>query len=437
MHRFILPLGLAVLLFNPAAAQTLEVARNDAAPLSAHAGRAWTLADSVKRALDVAPEMRAAETEIAAREGELSQAGAWPNPTVDVRADNKLGIEDGRGGTDLTQIALSQPIPLRRLSRQRAAAQASLEGAQENRRYQKLLLEREVARVFHALQLATARRQLAGERLRLIAESPNTSHKTGTDRLVRYLTPLERRRLAILSEEASQAVAVAEREQQKALIDFRALLALPAGSAAETAALLVSATPASLEVLTRTLDEHPALAAARKDAEAAQAGIASSESQRYADPALNLFRERDYLAGERRDVTGIGVSVQIPLWDSNSGMVSKAKADAGRAQARLDAAQRDARSRLEQAHTQLLRLLEQSERLRGKLLEPAHEVFTLSRRGFAAGELNILTLVDANNTYFDALTRHLELQHESLQADAELRLAAGIPVIAPAMGDTQ
>lgn len=391
----------------------------------------WTLEAATRRVLELAPERREAEAEVATREAELRQAGAWPNPTVDLRADDRLGQEDGRGGTDLTQIALSQPLPLRRLARQRAAAEANLESARENRRYQQLLLERDAARVFHALQAAAARRQLAAERLRLVVESPNAARKAGADRLVRYLTPLERRRLAILNEEANQAVAAAEREYQNALIDFRALLALPAEAQAEPATLIPPPAPTSLDMLARSLDTHPALAAARKEAEAAQAGIAVAQSQRFADPALNLFRDRDYLAGERRDVTGVGVSVQIPIWNTNNGTVAKARAETERAQARLAALKRDARSRLEQAHTQLLRLLEQTERVRTNLLEPAREFFALTRRGFAAGELNILSLVDANNTYFDALARYLELQQESARAAAELRLASGVSVLNP------
>jgi cobalt-zinc-cadmium efflux system outer membrane protein len=393
----------------------------------------WTLESSVERATTVAPERRAAEAEVAARAGELTQAGAWPNPSIDLRADDRLGQEDGRGGTDLTQIALSQPLPLRRLARQRVAAEANLESARENRRYQRLLLEREAARVFHALQTAAARRQLAAERLRLVEESSGAARKAEADRLVRYLAPLERRRLAILNEEAHQAVVAAEGEHQKALIDFRTLLALPADTQVEPAALVPPAAPAGFDTLARALDTHPALTAAQKEAEAAQAGIAVAQSQRFADPALNLFRERDYLAGERRDVTGVGVSVQIPFWNTNSGTVAKARAEAERAQARLAAIKRDARSRLEQAHAQLLRLLEQTERLRTHLLEPAREVFTLTRRGFAAGELNVLTLVDANNTYFDALARYLELQQESARAAADLRLASGVSVLNPSM----
>jgi cobalt-zinc-cadmium efflux system outer membrane protein len=428
MYKYFKTLWLAVLLINPASAQNLSAT----APALPQKVTLWTLADSIRQALDVAPEMRAAEAEINARGGDLSQAGALPNPTLEVRADNRLGMEDGRGGVDITQIALSQPIPLRRLAHQQNAAQASLESAQANRSSQRLLLEREVAHVYHALQLAAAKRRLAEERQQLVADylnvSLNASRKPGADRLVRYLTPLERRRLAILHEEANQTVAVAEREQQKALLDFCALLALTSGSQVEPVALTLPAAPASLAVLTRTLDEHPALVTARKEAEASQAGIAVAESQRLADPTLTLYREGGYIAGQRRDATGLGVSMQIPFW-SSSGLVVRARAEFDRTQARFEVVQRDAHSRLELAHSQLLRLLEQSERLRTNLLEPAREMFALTRHSFAVGELNLLTLVDANNTYFDALARYLELQHESVLASADLRLASGVSLL--------
>ncbi|HQS58771.1 MAG TPA: TolC family protein [Gallionellaceae bacterium] len=408
---------------------------NSAVPVLAKEGTSWTLADSVRRAFDIAPELRAAEAVIAARGGDLSQAGAWTNPTIEVRADNRLGMEDGRGGADITQIAFSQPIPIRRLAHQQNAAQASLESAQANRNAQRLLLEREVARLYHALQLAAAKRQLAEERQQLVAESLNASRKPGTDRLVRYLTPLERRRLSILSEEANQTVAVAEREQQKALLDFRALLALPNGTRIEPVALTLPVASASLATLTRALDEHPALVAARKEADAMQSGIAVAESQRLADPVLTVYREGGYIAGERRDATGVGLSVQIPFW-SSSGMVVRARAESDRAQAQLAVAQRDSHSRLELAYTQRLFLIEQSERLRTNLLEPAREMFALTRSSFAAGELNLLTLVDANNTYFDALERYLELQHESALAAADLRLASGVSLLESSKGIT-
>lgn len=431
MRIFLLLIILTALFINSASAQTPAgvSGKEDAEQVSVKAGAIWTLSDSVKRALDIAPELLAAEAEITARTADLTQASAWPNPSIDVDANNRLGLESGSGGADLTRIGISQPLPLSRIAHQRTAAEANVERAQANLRYQHLLLERDVARTFHALQLAAAKHQLAEERQRLVAESLNASRSSKTDRLVRYLTPLERQRLSLLNEEAIQADAVAERAQQKALIDFRTLLALPNLNRAEAVALTLPAHPVSLEKLLRELDSHPALLAARKDAEAAQAGISVAESQHYADPTLSLYRERDTLAGARRDVTGVGISVQVPLWSNSSGTVAKAGAESERMQAQLAVAQRDARSRLEQAHTQLLRLLDQTVRLRTNLLDPSRSMFSLTRRSFAAGELNVLTLVDANNTYFDALARYLDLQQECALAAADLRIASGISLL--------
>ena len=390
----------------------------------------WTLEAVVQRAMEVAPEIRSAEAEIAARAGELTQAGDWPNPTIDLSADDRLGQEDGRGGTELTQIALSQPLPLRRLARQRAAAGANLESARENRRYQRLLLEREAARVFYALQHTDAGVGLARSRLDL-AEGYGRPDPGGKarDPLVRYLTPLERIRLAVLREEARQAVMVAEKDYQKALAEFRSLLALPADTVVQAAPLDLPAPPPELAGHEQNLDAHPLLAFARREVEAARAGVAVAESQRFADPTLNLFRERDFLNGERRDVTGIGISFPIPLWNQNRGPVAKARAEVLRAQAQLWLRQRDTLTRLSQSYTELARLIEQAQRTRDNLLEPARQVFDLTRRGFASGELNLLALVDANNTHFDAQARYLELLKEAQVAAAELRLAAGISLL--------
>ena len=391
--------------------------------MAAADGATWTLESTIQRVVQVAPEGRAADADVAARQGELTQAGSWPNPTIDLRADDRLGQEDGRGGTDFTQFALSQPLPLRRVPRERAAAEARLAGAEEGRRLRRLELERAAARSFHELQWAQAKLELARARLKETESYPGA---TGArDRLVRYLAPLERARLAILREEANQAVAAAEREREQALIAFRARLALPADAVAEASPLAEPPAPPAFEALERNLENHPALAAARKENEAAEAGIAVAQSQRFADPALNLFRERDILAGSRRDVTGVGLSVQVPLWNTNSGVVDKAKAGALRARTELDIARREALTRLRRTHAELMRVRAQAERVRTSLLEPAQRLDELARRSFAAGEANVLALIDAANSYFDAQARYVELVAQAQEAQAELRLAAG------------
>lgn len=387
----------------------------------------WTLEAAVRRAREIAPETRVADADVAARAGELRTASSFPNPTIDIRADDKLGQEDGRGGTDFTQLALSQPLPLRRLERERRAAQARLASSEAARRYRLLQIERETAEVFYATQLAQDRLALARERLAQTDIYPGGEQRR--DPLKRYLAPFDRARLAILHEEANQAIAVAEREHQKALTGLRVRLGLPADASVEVASAVLPPAPSAFDTLARDLDNYPAVATARSSLDAAVAGVDAARSQRFADPSLNLFRERDVLANERRDVTGIGISVQVPLWNTNRGPIDKAVAEAARAQAELDVERRDALARVQTSYTELTRLRLQLERVRDKLLEPARKLHELARRSFSAGEVNVLALIDAANAYYDARSRYLELLAQAQLTAAELRLATGASLV--------
>lgn len=384
------------------------------------------LESAVERALQVAPEIGAADADVAARAGELRQARSWPNPTVEARADDKLGQETGTGGTRLTQLALSQPLPILRLPRERRAAEARLAAAEASRNFRRLQIERDTAQAFFAAQLAQTRLALARERLDQTGRYPSNERR---DPLKRYLTPFDRARLALLREEANQAVASAAREHATALAELRARLALPATADVELPDPALPAAPSASDPAPSAIDHHPAIAAAQRAHEGAVAGIAAARAQRFADPALNLFRERDLLNDARRDVTGVGVSVQVPLWNLNRGPVERAQAEAARAQAELDAQRREIALGLVRSQTELARLRAQAEQVRDSLLEPARRVHELAQRSFHTGEVNVLALIDAANTYYDARARYLDLLAQAQLAAAELRLAAGRSVV--------
>ncbi|MEW5755016.1 MAG: TolC family protein [Pseudomonadota bacterium] len=429
MIRLLLPLGLAVLYFNPAFAQpAIAPTRTSEVLLSAKEQKVWTLESAIRRVLEVAPERRQSDAAVDMRQEELIQAGAWPNPSIDLRADNRIGQLNGQGGTGLAQLALSQPLPLRRIARQRAAAESGLSAAQADRQAQSLLLEHEAALVFHAVQFAAAKRQLAKERLEFTNNFAAGRITSYGDRLKRYLTPLELGRLAIMREDARQGTILAERDYEDARIGFKNLLGLADG-AAETTLLTLPARPASFEVFARELDRHPAIETARHETEAAREGIEVAESQRYPDPVLKLFHDRDFNNGATINVIGIGVGMEIPILNRNRASEGKARAEAEASRARYEALMRDARMRLEQAYAQLLRLQNQTEQVNANLIEPARKVFELTRRSFAAGESNVLALVDANNAYFDARARYQELLQACALASADLRLAAGLSLV--------
>jgi cobalt-zinc-cadmium efflux system outer membrane protein len=385
----------------------------------------WTLETTVQRALESAPEMRAANARVEARAGELEQAGAWPNPSIDLSADQKIGLEDGNGGTDLRYAAISQPMPVLRVARQRRVAEAQFAGAEATRAEDRLQLEYRTAHAYHMLQLADARLALAHERHDLMGTIAGNGKR---DRLVRYLTPAERTRLDILLEQASQAIATAEGERSEAAAQLRALLGLSSDVQPGTVALEPTTPPPALPALLQRLDTHPALVAAQREEDAARAGVDAARSRRFADPVITLFRERDYIGGSVRDYSGVGLSVQVPLWNLNRGGVDKARADASLAQAQYAARRRDLDSRLRKSQLHLNHLIEQAENQRAQVLEPSRRLFELTRRSFAAGEVNVLALVDAHDSYFSARGRNLELLAQQWLEAADLRLAAGLPV---------
>ena len=387
-----------------------------------------TLNSSLQRAINVAPEMKTAHAEIDKQKGKLEQADAWPNPSISMQADNKLGLEDATGGYSVTQFAISQPLPFSRLTHQRDQAEADIAGATANRNYQQLLLEYNIARHFHSLQLAEAKLQLAQKRMQqaTLFQQRGSKHTT-TNHVVRYLSPLEKMRLDIVLQAANQTVEVAEGEYNEAAASFKASLNLPIEQKLQLTPLHSVTIPEEIKSSKdRLIQEHPILELNKHAIVSAKAGVAVAKSQRFDDPTLTLFQEQDYLAGRKQEATGIMLSVQIPLWNQNNGSVNQAKAIAYQAQAELDFKKRELSTSLHKSYLHLGHLIKQAEHYQIKLLQPAKKVFNLTRKGFDAGELNILTLIDANNTYFNFQERYLELLQLGWLELADVRKNAGL-----------
>ena len=392
----------------------------------------WTLNTSIQRAVEVAPEIKTADAEIEKQKGNLEQAAAWPNPSISVQVDNTLGLEDATGGYTVTQFAVSQALPFSRLSHQSNQAEADIAGAEALRRQQQLLLEYAIAQRFHTLQFAKAKLQLAQKRLEQANNFQNSGRKrTANDQLIRYLSPLEKMRLDIVLQAAKQTVEVAEGEYNESAASFKALLNLPVDSRLELIPLKSVTVPAKIKLSKNTLlQNHPVLEADKYAIASARAGVDVAKSQRFDDPTLTLFQEQFNLNGRKQDAVGIMLSVQIPLWNQNNGRVNKAKASVYQAQAELDFKQRELTTSLHKSYLHLGHLINQAEHYRTKLLQPAKQVFNLTRKGFDAGELNILTLIDANNTYFNAQERYLELLQQGWLELADVRKTSGFSMIA-------
>jgi cobalt-zinc-cadmium efflux system outer membrane protein len=399
-------------------------------PVLVFAQEIWTLEDSVKYVMERSYSVSSAGAEVSARQGDLSQAGAWPNPSVELNVNEKLGLQDNSGGNDLTEISINQPIPLGRLSRQKKESKAKLQAAQQNFSYQQLLLETETARRFHSIQLKAAKLDLAQEQLKFSKEYQKNDPNHSKEKVVRYLTPLEQKRLNIIFATSDQEVLSAEGEYSEELYGLRTLLQLSPDAPYKTAELNpVQLTETLEDLISKQKERHPAIKAFRYQQEAADAGISLAWGELFPDPSVKVFRETDTFDDGRQAFYGVAINFQIPIWDFKRGSISKAKHEAEKVKYDLKTIEQEFQVRLHQGYLHLARLVKQAEQYKTNVLIPSQEVLELTKSGFDVGEVDLLNFIDANKTYFEARKNYLELLYEASIEFAEVRLAAGISLL--------
>ena len=393
----------------------------------------WTLESSIERVVKVAPESKIAAANIQAHRGALRQAGAWKNPTVSLQMSNKIGLDDGTGGQDLTQFALTQPVPLfGQRSQKKSIARARLKASIAQGDYQYLDLERKISIRFHRLQFAAAQYKLEQERLAFATELKDVGRKREQSG---DMAILERTRLDLVRETAKQLADKAEGEYNETLSQFSALLGLPTGSLPQLNSLSPITNLPPLTAYLGTLPDHPLMEAADNRVKGAKARVALAKADRLPKLFVNMYRERDFLGGRVQNSHGVGLSFTVPLWDRQGGRITETRARVQQSYADVEILQRDLKSSVRQNYLHLNHLIEQGEHYQLNVYQPSQRVFEMTRKAYAAGEVEILSLIDANNIYFDAQTGYLELLQDAWLEAAELRLAAGQSIFTTGQDD--
>ena len=385
----------------------------------------WTLGSSVQQAMLTSPELKQSTAEIGARQEEINLSSMWPDPEIGFRVDNKMGQDDGAGGYDLSDIFIRQSIPVSRIKYQESAAEASLKAARFSRQYQSLQVQNRVSKVFHQLQFASAELKLAEKQLKLADELYGQDNKDSEVVVVRYLTPLEKMRLTIIREEARQAASSAEGKYKEVLSEFVKLLGIEMDSVSSVSELLPISVVPDKNQLTSLQNSHAQLSSQQQQVQAANHQIDVARTSQMIDPTIGLSWSKDTLSVGRSDIYGIMFNIQIPISDRKDTAESKATYKASQQKIELQLLRRELKINLNRSYTHLNHVIEQATEYKKKVLKPAGKMLELTNKGFTSGELNILSLVDANNTYFAARLAYLELLYQARVELAEVKLFAG------------
>jgi len=389
----------------------------------------WTLKSSVAQAMAASPQLKQSTARIGERNADLKLSEMWPDPSISLKVDNQVGLDTGTGDYALSEVSISQDIPLSRIKYQKSVAQAQLSAAVHEKSHDTLLLQNRVEKVFYELQLATSIYNLAVKQVKFADKYNEPSLKNDQGRVVRYLTPLEKMRLSIIREKAHQAESAAQGKLQETRNKFYKLLAIEEDENVTVPELLPLEIIPELSELSDRQINHPVLSTQQKNLQAAMNEIDLARSSVMKDPTISFNRLRENFSNGTESVYGVMFNIEIPIHDRKTSVVSKASYNASQQRIELGYLKHNLKMNLKRSFMHLNHVIKQAEEYKKKILTPSTKILAISKQGFASGELNILSLVDANNTYFESNMKYLDLIYQSWDELADINLYSGIFIL--------
>ena len=374
-----------------------------------------TLAHALQLAQDHNPGLSAARHALAASDGAVQQAAAWPNSQLAVE------VEDTRRATRTTTYTLSQTVELggKRRARTDAArleqdmARQQLASRQSSLRSEVTLAWLEVLHNGQALALARHSAVLA-ERM---ADSAGRRVQAGK------LAPLEQTRAQVAA--ASVALEVRQADSQwrisshrlRALLGRAACAGQPQGDGDVLPPL-----PEIGQVVQRA-QAAPMVRLAALERDRRQALSALESSRQTPDLTLSLGSKRDEEAA--RNALVIGVSMPLPLFDRNQGNLRQALRLADQARDDLMAAELHAQTAAAEGFEALRNARAEALSLRQEVLPAARQAYATATRGFELGKFGLTEVLDAQRTLLDTQNRYLRALSAAHRARAALDTLLG------------
>jgi cobalt-zinc-cadmium efflux system outer membrane protein len=426
MYSFLLPLSL-VALGLPAIAQTAISTDSTAEPPLTHPHRVLeaaaplTLQAALTLALDVNAELSAARYELQAVEASVLQAGALPNPSLE------LAVEDTRRETRETTVQFSQPIELG------GKRNARLHAAQRGRDAAAAELNAKQADIRAAVITAFFGVLAAQERLRLAQDSVELAQRatvTATKRVAAgKVSPVEETKARVAESGVRLELVQARSELASARKRLAAMWGnrVPRFERAEGQLDHLPELP-ELAALSRRLATAPALTRARFEVDRRQALAQVERSRRIPDVTVNLGVKRSEELGRNQAI--VGVSIPLPLFDSNRGNVLESLRRADKARDELAATETRLDSELAQAYEKLNTARQEAEALQTDVLPGAQSAYDAAAKGFEYGKFGFLDVLDSQRTLLQAKSQFLRALSDAHRAAAEINRILGEPSLA-------
>lgn len=382
-----------------------------------------TLEQARTEALRANPSFRGEVERIGAAEGAVREAGSFRfNPEAEAEFPGSLNGADPGG----YEILVSQRLEWAGQRGLRVeAARAGLEGAGSTSAEAGRVLLRDVTEAYF-LGLATERRLNLAEGIHVLNERLLDAVEVQLDE--GEISVMEANFAQIEAARSLARVLVARREARSASLTLGRLVGAPAGTLVRTVEVSPEglADPDRLDVETLTaaaLARRPDLAARRQYL--AQAETLARLARREAIPEVGVGALVTGGEAEPSTRVGLQVSVPLPLWNRNQGLVSQRNADARRVRLELDAVELAVRTEVADAYQTYVAACEEETLFLQRVLEPARRNQQLLDAAYREGQIDLPALVLLRNQLFDAEVGYWDAWLARRRSLTRLRAAVG------------
>ncbi|MGU3627387.1 TolC family protein [Comamonas sp. C24C] len=386
------------------------------APVTAAAAAPISLQAALALAMERNPGLRAAAQALAASEGALIQSRARPNPEL------AYSQEDTRRETRSMTLQWNQSIEIggKREARMKAAehgrelARAELEAAQAG-------LRADVRTAFANVLAGQQRVQLHQKTLEIASSARDAAAKRVQAGKV---APLEETKARVAESSAELALAQARSGLRVARQQLAALWgAQPAAFGSAVGELAQLPVLPDEGLMLQRLEHSPQMLRSQQAVFQARSVAELERAKRLPDPSVSLGMKRAQEVGRNQLV--VGISVPLPILDSNRGNQLQALRLADKAEDELLATRQQMHALLQQQREQLQTSRAQAEQLAQQVLPAAESAYEVAAKGFALGKFSYLEVLDAQRTLAEARSLYLEQLVATHQAAADITRQLG------------
>lgn len=372
----------------------------------------YQLADLQALAEGNNPALQEAAAAVTEARGRALQAGLYPNPAMGGGAQ-QLGGSDSQYIATVTQtIVTNGKLRLDRAAICREVTQAQLKYVRT--RFDLLTSVRQQ----HYTMLAAQARVRALRDLVGIAtksrESALQLRKGGE------VTKVDTLLLEIELERAEVGLQNAETQLEATRRQFAAQIGLPDLVIGEVEGSLVGPLPDyEAELVARGYLSQNALAQIAR-VEVDRSRILLQRAEVEPRPNVGVYGAYQYNNLPLHDQAQVLLTVTVPLWNRNQGAITAAQAKVGQSRQTVQRVENELTAQLSESVGRYLAAQQLVTRFETKILPRAVESFSITQKGYSAGEFDFLRLLQAQKTLVESYLGHINAQEARWVSAAEV-----------------